>query len=84
VGGDRRVTDSLLTAAQLAREMLKRTPGWFYAHRKKLESEGFPKPIPIVGKYHRDAAQAWLDKNGGKLPDNANQNQSAPWKRAVV
>jgi hypothetical protein len=78
------VSEDLLTAAQMARTLLKRSPGWFYAHREEMERAGFPKRIPIVDKYHGGAVQAWIDKNGGKLPDNANQNPNAPWKRAVV
>jgi hypothetical protein len=85
MGGDPpAVSDSPLTAAQMAKTMLKRTPGWFYAHRQIMEKAGFPKPIPIVGKYHPGAVQAWIDRNGGMLPDTGHQSQSAPWKRAVV
>jgi hypothetical protein len=78
------MTDRPISAARVAKDLLGKSPGWFYAHRPELEAAGFPKPLPVIGRYWPPAVQVWLDRNGGKLPDNGNQNPNAPWKRAVV
>lgn len=77
-------TERPISAARVARDLLGKSPGWFYAHRTDLEARGFPKPVPVIGRYWPPAVRAWLDRTGGTLPDTPNQNQNAPWKRAVV
>lgn len=62
------MNDSALTASEVARQMLKRSPAWFYAHRAQLEAVDFPKPLPILNKYSRAAVQAWLDMKMGHAP----------------
>jgi hypothetical protein len=49
---------------------LRRTSAWFYAHRDDLEVAGFPKPVPVVGRYNIAAVQAWLDRTGGAPVDS--------------
>lgn len=76
------MNDRPISAARVAKDLLGKSPGWFYAHKTELEAVGFPKPLPVVKRYWPAAVRAWLDKAGGKLPDAG--NSKAPWKRAVV
>lgn len=57
----------LLTKLQLCQEVLNVSPEWF-AHsrnRKRLKDQGFPEPVPGMGKrWDSRAIAAWLDKVG--------------------
>jgi hypothetical protein len=41
---------------------LGRSETWFAEHRVELESEGFPRPDPLLGGYDRVAVDLWLDR----------------------
>lgn len=62
------MTGQLLTTREVCR-LLRRTSGWFYANRAALEAEGFPKPLPVVGRYSADAVAAWIKSSGGAPVD---------------
>lgn len=53
--------ESPISASEVARRFLGRSPGWFTAHRDDLEKKGFPQPIAVSGRYRVDQVQAWLD-----------------------
>lgn len=57
------VSDRPISAAQVAKELLNRSPAWFYIHRPDLEQAGFPKPIPVHGGYLPSKVRAWLDSS---------------------
>lgn len=63
------MTDALLTIREVCR-LLRRTSGWFYAHRGELEAKGFPPPVPVVGRYDGRAIAAWLDRQSGQGPSS--------------
>lgn len=54
----------LMTDAEVAR-LLRRGVKWLAEHRAELEVQGFPKRIPVVGRYDPMAVHAWLDRLGG-------------------
>ena len=61
-----------LSAAAVAREILGRSPSWFYQHRADLEAAGFPCPLPVVNRYDPEAVRAWMRRSSGLDPqDNA-------------
>lgn len=64
------MTSRLLTVREVCR-LLRRSSGWFYDNRAKLEAEGFPKPVPVVGRYHAEAIEAWMKRSGGVPVDRA-------------
>ena len=41
-------------------ERLGISPTTFYDRRSALEAEGFPKPDPVMKRYHRDDVEAWI------------------------
>lgn len=54
------MNDRPLSAAAVARQILGRSPSWFYSHRADLEAAGFPKPLPVLNRYDPAAVKAWL------------------------
>ena len=59
--------DRLLIDREVAR-LLRRSITWLSAHRAELEAAGFPKRLPVVGRYDPVAIRAWLDRQGGINP----------------
>jgi DivIVA domain-containing protein len=59
-----------------------RSDTWFGEHRGELEARGFPKPLPIVGGYDKDAVDAWLDRIGG-LEVQSEASFDDAWSRAA-
>lgn len=51
--------DALIDIAAVARR-LGRSRSWFYEHRKELERQGFPAPLPIVDRWDPAAVDAWI------------------------
>jgi predicted DNA-binding transcriptional regulator AlpA len=66
----------LLTVRDVCR-MLRRTSGWFYKHREELEAAGFPKPVPVIGRYDAEAIDAWLKTLRGLDSTNEGSRRSA-------
>lgn len=50
---------TLLDAPGVARK-LNRSRSWFHEHRRELESRGFPRPIPVVGRWDEAAIDNWI------------------------
>lgn len=46
-------------------DRLGRSVSWFYAQRRRLERDGFPRPHPIIGRYDAHAVEAYLDRRSG-------------------
>ena len=59
-----------LSAAAVARDILGRSPSWFYAHRADLESAGFPPPLPVVNRYDPEAVRIWMRRASGLDPQD--------------
>lgn len=55
-------TDALFGSNDWAARRLGRSKDWFFRHREKLESRGFPKPDPVVGYYLKSAVDEWIAK----------------------
>lgn len=62
------IGQQVLTVPEVARLLRLSAPA-FYRARKRLETEGFPPPLPIPGRlrYAAAALQRWLD-SGGRQP----------------
>lgn len=56
-------TLTLLDVAGVARR-LNRSRAWLYANRRRLETAGFPVPLPIVGRWDPAAVDAWIAAQG--------------------
>lgn len=57
---ERRVLSAFETAAYLGRSV-----SWLTDHAHRLHKSGFPRPIPVVGGYDKQAIDQWLDRMGG-------------------
>lgn len=62
------MSDRPISGAQVAKEMLGRSPSWFVQHRADLERAGFPKALPVLHSYLPSAVRAWLDSQGAAAP----------------
>ena len=58
---ERRVLNAFETAAYLGRSV-----GWLTDHANSLYNADFPRPLPVVGGYDRQAIDAWLDSLGNR------------------
>ena len=38
---------------------------WLYRHKRILETRGFPRPVPVIGRYDPLAIQRWQDAQIG-------------------
>jgi predicted DNA-binding transcriptional regulator AlpA len=64
----------LLNAAAVARR-LGRGRSWFYENRADLERIGFPRPIPVVGRWDPARVDEWVAR-GGRM-DKATREHNA-------
>jgi hypothetical protein len=60
--------DAMLTDREVAR-LLRRSIKWLSEHRGELEAAGFPKRVPVVGRYDPAAIRAWLDRQENPAPN---------------
>jgi hypothetical protein len=67
-------------ASYVARQLLGRSPAWFTVHRGELEAAGFPKPIPVSGRYRLQDVQVWLD---GGAPSSAESAKTLAGRAAL-
>lgn len=58
-------TASRMIPLEAVAARLGRSVSWFYAKRRRLERDGFPRPHPIVGRYDAHAIEAYLDRHSG-------------------
>lgn len=54
------MTDPAFIPHNLVAERLGIGPTTFYKYRSALEAEGFPRPDPIINRYHREDVEAWI------------------------
>lgn len=52
---------------------------WFYNHRRLLEAEGFPKPVPYTKKYDPIAVKLWFDKLAMVAPNDDMPVKQKQW-----
>lgn len=72
----------VINAAEAA-EYIGRSLTWLTQNIDALTAAGFPKSLPFVDGYDREAIDAWIDGLGGKataLPDQKQYEQA--WERA--
>lgn len=63
---------------------LRRSRSWFYANRRRLEADGFPKPHSITGRWDGLAVNAWRAA-GRKQSEAVRQHVAGnPLKRAMA
>lgn len=72
---ERRVLSTAEVAAYLGR-----SSSWFARHATRLHNSGFPRPLPDVGGYDRQAVDNWLDQLGR---DALNIDFEEAWQRAT-
>ena len=53
---ERRVLSATEVAAYLGK-----SGGWWSTHAETLHRAGFPRPLPVVGGYDKEAVDRWLD-----------------------
>jgi hypothetical protein len=56
---ERRVLSAFEAAAYIGRSTT-----WLADHADRLYKTGFPRPIPVVGGYDKQAIDRWLDRMG--------------------
>ena len=66
----------LLTTREVCR-LIRRSPGWFTAHKAELEAHGFPSPVSVIGHYDEKAIERWIEQQWGQKVDDAGEPRSA-------
>jgi len=72
-----RVLSAAETAAYLGRSLT-----WFVEHRAELEAQGFPRPLPFMDGYDREAIDRWVDALGGERRSPVTDYRTA-WSSAA-
>jgi hypothetical protein len=69
---------------QLA-EYIGRSPSWLSQHRHKLEAQGFPQRLAVLGGNDLVAVDLWLDQLHASVGINASSSVDADelWRRAT-
>lgn len=72
----------ILTVGETA-SYLGRSLSWLVSHRSELEANGFPKPLPTIGGYDREAIDRWIDSVAGAKSSQGNETTyHEAWLRA--
>lgn len=68
------IVPRILSAPEVA-AYLGHSPTWFYEHRDKLFAQGFPRSVPILNGWDRQAVDDWLasttENRGVSTPTDA-------------
>jgi predicted DNA-binding transcriptional regulator AlpA len=59
-----KLTSRVFDARDIA-AMAGRSVGWFYARRRELEGEGFPRRDDLLGGWHKSAVEQWFARRAG-------------------
>ena len=69
--------DTLLDLAGLA-QLLGRTVPWLHRHIRRLRDQhGFPRPLPVINRYDRQAVRAWIYRQQTGTTDSHGNPPSA-------
>lgn len=60
-------TERRILSSNEAAAYLGRSASWLADHSGKLEKAGFPKPLPLVGGYDKQAIDRWIDRLSGNF-----------------
>ena len=71
-----RVMNKTDTAAYIGRSAT-----WFGENLPRLYAGGFPKPLPLLDQWDRNAVDRWLDRLGGAPATD--RDESDAWLRAA-
>lgn len=73
-------TERRILSSNEAAAYLGRSASWLADHSGELEKAGFPKPLPLVGGYDKQAIDRWIDGLSGQ---HAPGDHRAAWMDAI-